>query len=90
MISTPVFYENVVYIANGQDPEHGEGVGHLGRRFDVEGGESAVRDCKENAGRAVADVTDSMQRQRVTVVAGPGNNGGDGYVLARIARDSKA
>ena len=29
VISTPIFYENVVYIANGQDPEHGEGVGHL-------------------------------------------------------------
>jgi outer membrane protein assembly factor BamB len=29
VISTPVFHENVVYIANGQDPEHGEGVGHL-------------------------------------------------------------
>lgn len=37
----------------------------------------------ENAGRAVADVTDRMQRQRVTVVAGPGNNGGDGFVAAR-------
>jgi outer membrane protein assembly factor BamB len=24
-----VIHENVVYIANGQDPEHGEGVGHL-------------------------------------------------------------
>jgi outer membrane protein assembly factor BamB len=29
LISTPVVYEGVVYIANGQDPEHGEGVGHL-------------------------------------------------------------
>jgi outer membrane protein assembly factor BamB len=29
VISTPVINENVVYIANGQDPEHGEGVGHL-------------------------------------------------------------
>ena len=29
VISTPVIYEGVVYIANGQDPEHGEGVGHL-------------------------------------------------------------
>ncbi len=29
VISTPVIYENRVYIANGQDPEHGEGVGHL-------------------------------------------------------------
>jgi outer membrane protein assembly factor BamB len=28
-ISTPVIYDNKVYIANGQDPEHGEGVGHL-------------------------------------------------------------
>ena len=29
IIATPIIYENKVYIANGQDPEHGEGVGHL-------------------------------------------------------------
>ena len=29
VISTPVIYKDHVYIANGQDPEHGEGVGHL-------------------------------------------------------------
>jgi outer membrane protein assembly factor BamB len=29
LIGTPVIYDNAVYIANGQDPEHGEGVGHL-------------------------------------------------------------
>ncbi len=29
VISTPVIKDNVVYIGNGQDPEHGEGVGHL-------------------------------------------------------------
>ncbi len=29
IISTPVIYEDKVYIANGQDPEHGEGIGHL-------------------------------------------------------------
>ena len=28
-ISTPVVVDGVVYQANGQDPEHGEGVGHL-------------------------------------------------------------
>lgn len=28
VISTPVIVDNVVYISNGQDPEHGEGVGH--------------------------------------------------------------
>jgi outer membrane protein assembly factor BamB len=29
LISTAIVYDGVVYIANGQDPEHGEGVGHL-------------------------------------------------------------
>jgi len=29
VISTPIIWENKVYIANGQDPEHGEGIGHL-------------------------------------------------------------
>jgi outer membrane protein assembly factor BamB len=27
--ATPVFYQNRVYVATGQDPEHGEGLGHL-------------------------------------------------------------
>lgn len=29
IIATPVVYEDLVYIATGQDPDHGEGVGHL-------------------------------------------------------------
>jgi outer membrane protein assembly factor BamB len=29
VIATPVIYKDRVYIANGQDPEHGEGVGHF-------------------------------------------------------------
>jgi hypothetical protein len=29
IIGTPVFHEGLVYIAVGEDPEHGEGVGHL-------------------------------------------------------------
>ena len=29
IISTPVIYSNRVYVGVGQDPEHGEGVGHL-------------------------------------------------------------
>ena len=31
IISTPVFHENSVLVAVGQDPEHGEGVGHFYR-----------------------------------------------------------
>ena len=31
IISTPVFYENSVFLAVGQDPEHGEGTGHFWR-----------------------------------------------------------
>src|SRR5262252_2042022 len=40
----------------------------------------------ENAGRAVADVVIARHppRTRIAVVAGPGNNGGDGFVAARI------
>ena len=29
IIATPVIYKGMVYVAVGQDPEHGEGVGHL-------------------------------------------------------------
>lgn len=29
IIATPVIYDNKVYISVGQDPEHGEGIGHL-------------------------------------------------------------
>jgi len=29
VIATPVIWQNKIFIANGQDPEHGEGVGHL-------------------------------------------------------------
>ncbi len=29
IISTPIIHDNKVYIGNGQDPEHGEGIGHL-------------------------------------------------------------
>lgn len=28
IIATPILWDNKVYLANGQDPEHGEGVGH--------------------------------------------------------------
>src|SRR6185295_1625626 len=42
----------------------------------------------ENAGRAVADaVARHPLGTRVLVVAGPGSNGGDGFVAARVLSD---
>lgn len=47
-------------------------------------------DLMENAGRAVADAAARLWPHgapQVRVVAGPGNNGGDGFVAARILAD---
>jgi ADP-dependent NAD(P)H-hydrate dehydratase / NAD(P)H-hydrate epimerase len=43
-------------------------------------------DLMEKAGRAVADTASSLRPlgTPITIVVGPGNNGGDGYVAARL------
>jgi hydroxyethylthiazole kinase-like uncharacterized protein yjeF len=56
-------------------------------RLTISGGVSGI-DLMEKAGRAVADaVARYPLGTRVVVVAGPGNNGGDGFVAARLLAD---
>jgi hydroxyethylthiazole kinase-like uncharacterized protein yjeF len=53
-------------------------------RLTIAGGTAGIA-LMENAGRAVADAASRLLQGRgVVVVAGPGNNGGDGFVAARL------
>ena len=54
-------------------------------RMTIAGGVSGFS-LMESAGNAVADIVSAQYapRARVFVVAGPGNNGGDGFVAARL------
>jgi ADP-dependent NAD(P)H-hydrate dehydratase / NAD(P)H-hydrate epimerase len=53
-------------------------------RLTIAGGTAGIT-LMENAGHAVADVAGGLLQGRgAVVVAGPGNNGGDGFVAARV------
>jgi len=54
-------------------------------RLAISGGVAGI-DLMERAGRAVADVVATRHPigNRVVILAGPGNNGGDGFVAARV------
>src|SRR5882757_2300275 len=57
-------------------------------RLAITGGTAGIA-LMENAGRAVADRVAARHPlgTGVVIVAGPGNNGGDGFVVARILAD---
>jgi len=54
-------------------------------RLAISGGIAGIN-LMEHAGRAVADAVSARHRvgSRVLIVAGPGNNGGDGFAAARV------
>jgi outer membrane protein assembly factor BamB len=66
IICTPVIYDNKVYIAVGQDPEHGEGVGHLWCIDPTKRGDVSAELAVE-----LADRTKKVPKRRLKAIENP-------------------
>lgn len=57
-------------------------------KYTIEQGAS-VQELMERAGRAVfLEITSRYSKSPIQVICGPGNNGGDGYVVARLLQEA--
>ena len=62
IIGTPVSYDGLVYIAVGEDPEHGEGNGHLWCIDPTKRGDISAELAVDKDGKEVVDAKDGTRR----------------------------
>ena len=76
IIATPVIYNDLVYLAVGQDPEHGEGIGHLWcidptKRGDISAELAFKREDPEDADPAPPPASRSKPKKGDVAVPNP-------------------
>lgn len=62
LIGTPVIYDGLVYIAVGEDPEHGEGNGHLWCIDPTKRGDVSPEIAVDKSGKEIVDTKDGTRR----------------------------
>ena len=62
LIGTPVVYDGLVYIAVGEDPEHGEGNGHLWCVDPTKRGDISAELAVDKDGKEIVDLKDGTRR----------------------------
>lgn len=62
LIGTPVVYDGMVYIAVGEDPEHGEGNGHLWCIDPTKRGDVSPELAVDKDGKEIVDTKDGTRR----------------------------
>lgn len=71
LIGTPVIYDGLVFIGVGEDPEHGEGNGHLWCIDPTKRGDVSETLAVDGAGNPIVDAKDGTRRlQAINTTAG--------------------